>query len=217
MNALSLAQRCPHCAATFDAALAPLVCPTCQKLVPPHPQASAFARLGLDRPRFVVDDKALEATWLQRSRVVHPDKAARKSDAERRYAVEQTAALNDAWRLLRVPFDRAALLIAGAGVVEPQLPQRTLVALMQAREEAEEEGGKDAVVARSKAAFAALMAQVTSSLALIDADEDGYAAAPTSQTPALQKAAVQLAEAKTLARLVDDLGGGKLISSMDGR
>lgn len=207
-----LAQRCPHCGADFDAATAPLVCPSCQKLVPPHPQATPFARLGLDRPRFVVDEKALEAAWLQRSRVVHPDKAARKGDAERRYAVEQTAALNDAWRALRVPFDRAAWLVKRAGVVEPQLPQAKLVALMAAREEAEE-GGKDAVVDRSRAAFAALLASVGQALAAVDAEDDGYAA----PSPALAKVAAQLAEAKTLARLVDDLGGGKLIASMDGR
>lgn len=207
-----LPQRCPHCAAVFDASAAPLVCPTCQKLVPPHPQASPFARLGLDRPRFFVDEKALEAAWLQRSRLVHPDKAARKSDAERRCAVEQTAALNDAWRLLRVPFDRAQLLLKTAGVAEPRLPQATLVALMAAREEAEE-GARDAVVARSSGAFAALMAQAGAALAVVDAEADGYA----RPSPALAKVAAQLAEAKTLARLVDDLGGGKLIASMDGR
>lgn len=180
--------------------------------MPPHPQTSPFARLGLDRPRFVVDEQQLEANWLQRSRVVHPDKAARKPDAERRFAVEQTAALNDAWRLLRVPFDRAVFLVKSAGVVEPPLPQTKLIAFMEAREEAED-GNKDAVVARAKDEFAVVMGAVGNALAIVDAAEDGYAA----PTEALKKVAAQLAEAKTLARLVDDLGGGKLIASMDGR
>jgi molecular chaperone HscB len=210
-----LPQRCPACGAAFDGADALLVCPSCSALVPPHPQATPFARLGLPQPRFVVDEKALEATWLQRSRLVHPDKAARKSPAERRFAVEQTAALNDAWRLLRVPFDRAQWLLQRAGVAEPKLPQALLVSFMEAREEAEDGGpdAKAAVVARARARFDVVVADVAARLAVVDAEAGGYDRA----SPALQKVAADLAEAKTLARLVDDLGGGKLIASLDGR
>ena len=143
--------------------------------MPPHPAASAFARLGLDRPRFVVDDKALEATWLQRSRVVHPDKAMRKSDAERRFAVEQTAALNDAWRLLRVPFDRAALLLQMAGVPDAPLRQALLLGFMEAREEAERSlQAKAVVVADSVRRFRALMQGVREQLAVVDDIAGGY-------------------------------------------
>lgn len=212
-----LAQRCPSCSATFDAEAAPQACPSCQALVPPHPQATPFARLGLDRPRFVVDARVLETAWLQRSRVVHPDRAAKKTPAERRYAVEQTAALNDAWRALKVPFDRAAWLVARAGVVESKLPQAALIAFMEAREEADEgAAGKAAVVARSAARFAVLMQQVERELQVVDDVAGGYDAGSPEQ-PRLQKVAGALAEAKTLARLVDDLGGAKLIASLDGR
>ena len=38
-----------------------------------------------------------------------------------------------------------------------------------------------------------------------------------AELPRLRKVASSLAEAKTLARLVDDLGGPKLIASLDGR
>ncbi|MDP2341312.1 MAG: hypothetical protein Q8O67_10155 [Deltaproteobacteria bacterium] len=208
---------CRSCGARFDASTAPLTCPSCNALVPPHPAASTFARLGLDRPRFVVDEKALEATWLQRSRVVHPDKAMRKSDHERRCAVEQTAALNDAWRLLRVPFDRALLLLRMAGVPEPTLRQAQLVAFMEAREEAEESAErKAAVVVDSVARFRALMAKVALELQVVDDVAGGYGA-PSPELPRLRRVGELLAEAKTLARLVDDLGGERLLPSLEGR
>lgn len=214
MNALHL--RCAACSTTFDASAAPFVCPSCAALVPPHPHASPFARLGLSAPRFVVDEKALETAWLQRSRVVHPDKAARKSDAERRFAVEQTAALNDAWRLLRVPWERANFLLKLAGTADARMPQAALIAFMEAREEAEGDAGRAAVVARSRARFDVVMAAVAADLGVVDGVDHGYAS-PSPEAPRLAKVALALAEAKTLARLVDDLGGGKLIASMDTR
>lgn len=208
---------CRSCGARFDASQAPLVCPTCQALVPPHPAASPFARLGLDRPRFDVDAKALEATWLSRSRVVHPDRAMKKSDAERRFAVEQTAALNDAWRSLRVPFDRAALLLKMAGVPEPQLRQALLVGFMDAREEAEASPDRKAVVvADSVARFRELMRTAEGELRVVDGVDGGYEQ-PSPELPRLRAVAASLAEAKTLARLVDDLGGERLLPSLQGR
>jgi len=214
---VTLAVRCGACATVVDADDAPLLCPSCKAIIPPHPHASPFARLGLAAPRFVLDERALEAAWLQRSRVVHPDKAARKPDAERRSAVEQTAALNDAWRLLRVPFDRAVWLVQQAGIAEPRLSQAALVAFMEAREEAEESAlGRATVVARSRERFAHLQGQLRAELAVVDEVKDGYAAGSV-ETPRLSRVSLLLAEAKTLARLVDDLGGGALIPSLSGR
>ncbi len=210
----SLELLCRSCGAPFDAALAPLTCPSCKALVPPHPSASSFVRLGLDRPRFVVDEKALEASWLQRTRVVHPDRAVRKSDAERRFAVEQTAALNDAWRLVRIPFDRAALLLTTAGVPEPPLRQALLVAFIEAREEAESSPAhKAAVVADGVARFEALMAKVEAELRIVDDVVGGYGN-PSAEAVRLRQVGALLAEARTLARLVDDLGGPRLLPSL---
>jgi molecular chaperone HscB len=156
--------------------------------------------------RFDVDDKEIERAWLLRSSKVHPDRFVKKTDRERRFAVEHTAALNDAKRAIKDPFDRATWLVRHAGIDAAALDQRLLVLLMEARERAEEsESDKRAIVDDSAARFHALAASLAPLLSALDA------------TPALQKAARALAEMKTLARLVADLGGPTLIATLDGR
>ncbi|HEY4220584.1 MAG TPA: iron-sulfur cluster co-chaperone HscB C-terminal domain-containing protein [Myxococcota bacterium] len=175
-------------------------CPNCNAVVPPG-RASPFQRLGVDAV-YDLDDKALERAWLDRSRKVHPDRFARKSDVERRYAAEQTAALNDARRAIADPFDRALWLVTSAGVDASQLDQRLLMALMEARERAEESADdKAAVVADSTARFRALEVTLAEQMRARD----------------FSKAARALAEMKTLARLVDDLGGARLIKTLSER
>lgn len=183
-----------------------LVCPACGAVVPPWPGATPFARLGVLPPRFDVDERALERAWLQRSRAVHPDRFARKSDRERRYAAEQTAALNDAWRAIKDPYDRAVWLVRSRALDVAKLDQRLLVELMEARERAEESAEeKAAVVKESQERFRALAATLASSLKDLQ------------DTQGLARAARDLAEMKTLARLVSDLGGPRLIATLDER
>jgi molecular chaperone HscB len=204
MSTPSTETRCWSCSTTFDAGTA-LTCPSCGVVAPPHPRATPFARLGVEE-RFDLDAAALERAWLQRSRAVHPDRFARKSDQERRYAAEQTAALNDAWRAIKDPFDRASWLVKSRGVDVAKLDQRLLMELMEARERAEESPAeKAAVVAEAKARFEALAAGLGGQMAKLD------------DKPALDRAGKTLAEMKTLARLVHDLGGQKLIATLEDR
>lgn len=183
-----------------------LRCAACGAVQPPAVGATPFARLAIHPPRFAIDDKELERAWLERSRVVHPDRFARKSDQERRFAAEQTVALNDAWRAIRDPWDRAHWLVTSRGVDVSRLDQRLLVALMEDRERAEEShDDKQAVVAENSQRFDVLKAELGQLLA--DLDD------PT----ALARAGRVLAEMKTRARLVADLGGARLIASLDAR
>ncbi len=191
---------CWSCAAPVTAG--DVKCAACGK-VQPAGRATPFERLGLPAT-LDIDDKELERAWLQRSRQVHPDRFARASDAEKRYAAEQTAALNDAYRAVKDPFDRASWLVdaalGGATTDKGGLDPALLVELMEARERAEGSAEEAArVVDESKARFAALMASLGPALA----------------EP--RKAARVLAEMKTLARLVADLGGGKLIATLSER
>jgi len=191
-----------------DGAAAPLRYPSCQAVLPPHPAATPFARLGL--PVSVrVTDAEVESAWLARSRQAHPDRFASRPPAERRAAAEQTAALNDARRALRTAFDRAAWLVRHAGVVEPKLPQARLVWFMEAREEAESPAGRARVVDDAVARFAAVDVELQALLATIDA------AAP--DVAVLTKVAGLLAEERTLARLAADLGGPVLLAALDAR
>jgi len=206
----TLSARCRSCEAVYDATSAPLRCPACEALVAPHPQSSPFARLGVPTT-FAQDPRALETAWLQRSRQVHPDRFVKKPDAERRAAAEQSAAVNDAWRILREPFSRAVWLLKSVGVVEPKLPQARLFALMEAREEAEDAAGRVRVVEKTVLEFEKLFATVEQQL--LRADDGGWVA----DNVALKGIAAGLAELRTLARLSADLGGPTLIASLDGR
>jgi molecular chaperone HscB len=172
-------------------------------LVPPDPRATPFDVLGVPM-QFALDAKEIDRAWLTKSRAFHPDRFVGKPDRERRLAAEHTVALNDAKRAIEDPFDRAVWLVRHAGVAEAKLEQQLLVSLMEARERADE-GEKDAVIAESVARFRELAAQLATLLANLD------------DKPALAKASRALAEMKTLARLVADLGGPKLIATLDSR
>lgn len=58
-----------------------------------------------------IDLKDLEKRFYARSRQLHPDVFARKSQAERDKALEDSAVLNDAYRTLKDPIARAMYLL----------------------------------------------------------------------------------------------------------
>lgn len=210
LDATKTTVACPHCGVAYDGADALSHCAGCGLVVPADPRATPFARFGLPL-RYSIDD-VVEAEWLRRSRRVHPDRYGQKSDKERRYAAEQTAALNDAYKVLQDPYDRAVWLVKHAGVPPATLPPQALVDFMEARERADL--GADqraAVAAEAKARFVEKRAALQA--LLVAHDNVGY----QTKTAALQRAAVWLAELLTEARLVDDLVGERLIGSLDRR
>jgi molecular chaperone HscB len=69
-----------------------------------------FDRLGLPR-RFALDAQELERQYLSQSREVHPDFHGLDSQVQQRASLEQSAALNEAYRILREPFLRAEYLL----------------------------------------------------------------------------------------------------------
>jgi molecular chaperone HscB len=62
-----------------------------------------------------IDLKDLEKRFYALSRELHPDRFARRSEAEREKALEDSATLNDAYRTLRDPIARALYLLKGEG------------------------------------------------------------------------------------------------------
>lgn len=75
----------------------------------------AFALLGLS-PQFALDAEAIERAFLERSKMVHPDRFASASAAERASALLQARALNDAYQRVKKPVSRAEYLLAREGV-----------------------------------------------------------------------------------------------------
>jgi molecular chaperone HscB len=79
-------------------------CPRCGKVQPLPPGATLFDAFAL-RPSVDVDVSTLERLYRERSLQVHPDRFATAQARERRFALEQSTFLNDAYRTLK---DRAA-------------------------------------------------------------------------------------------------------------
>src|SRR5437660_4663971 len=107
--------KCPHCGA--PAAAAEAICPACGKIQPPPPAGARpdkFATLGFD-PAFD-EPEGLDERFRALSRKLHPDRFARASAQERRYSLEQTTRLNEAWRTLKDPVRRAEHLLELRGV-----------------------------------------------------------------------------------------------------
>jgi molecular chaperone HscB len=128
------------------------LCPSCGKVQPPAPNAAKdkFAILGLPRS-FELDEGALDERFRTLSRKLHPDRFARASARERRFSLEQTTALNDAYRTLQDPARRAEHLLELRGVrplSDTAMPEEFLEEAMADREkllEAKTEGGNDGV------------------------------------------------------------------------
>ena len=101
---------CDKCAAASGP-----FCSSCGDLLPLPAGISPFAVFGLPE-KFTVDAAALEARRLELSRALHPDRFVRAASGEKRRALEWTTALNDAFRLLQSPEERADFLLKRRGV-----------------------------------------------------------------------------------------------------
>src|SRR6185369_1978456 len=73
-----------------------------------------FQFFGLAR-RLHLDTDDLQKRFYQLSRVLHPDRYQRKSAEEQQYSLDATAILNDAYRVLRDPLQRAEYVLKQEG------------------------------------------------------------------------------------------------------
>src|SRR5215468_1083718 len=99
-----------------------------------------FHRLGLPR-RFVLDAGALERAYLAHSRAVHPDYHLAGPSADLDASLELSAAVNEAYNILRDPFTRAEHLLALSGGPSAgehrDMPMAFLVEMLDLREQIE--------------------------------------------------------------------------------
>jgi molecular chaperone HscB len=122
--------KCWHCGGEKTPADA--ICPSCGKVQPPPPagtQLDKFALLGVAQGFDLPD--GLDDKFRALSRKLHPDRFARASSQERRFSLEQTTLLNDAWKTLKDPVRRAEHLLALRGVagdvkMAPEFLEQTL-------------------------------------------------------------------------------------------
>lgn len=82
------------------------------------PEVSAredyFSLFGLPR-KLTIDTQDLQSRFYSLSRKHHPDRFARQSAAEQQKALDTTALLNDGYRILRDPIQRAEYLLTQEG------------------------------------------------------------------------------------------------------
>ena len=88
------------------------------------------------QPAFDIDAENLEQTYRALAARFHPDKFASASAFEQKQAVMMSSTINDAYRTLRNPIDRAAYLLKTLGI-DADAPEHTSFApdfLMQQME-----------------------------------------------------------------------------------
>src|SRR5580704_4054619 len=103
-------------------------CESCGKVQPPVP-VDYFSFFGLP-PRLSLDVAALEKSFYELSRKLHPDLNARAGSQEQEWSLEQSSLLNDAYRTLRDPIQRTQYLLKLEGV---ELEEQSKTATEQAR------------------------------------------------------------------------------------
>lgn len=158
--------------------------------------ADPFATLGLS-PNFALDLAELEARYHDLAKVVHPDKQAGKSAAERRRALSLSVDVNAAYRALRDPIRRAEAMLGARGKsVDRAAPSPAfLMDVMELRESlADARAARDLVRVRAMAVdVAARRERVTAALSA------AFAEARDDDATAL------VAELKYLSRFLDEV------------
>jgi len=100
--------------------------------------SSHFELFGLT-PRFQLDAVALERAYRGIQARVHPDRFAHAGDAERRASLQWTTRVNEAYRTLKNPVQRASHLLALHGVdvafeTNTAMPEAFLIQQLDLRE-----------------------------------------------------------------------------------
>jgi len=94
-------------------------------------------------PRYALDPAQLEHSYKQLQSLVHPDRHAQAAQAEQRASMQWTTRVNDAYRTLKDPVQRAKHILELHGVdvafeTNTQMPTDFLMQQLEAREQLEE-------------------------------------------------------------------------------
>ena len=131
--------RCWSCETEWGDDPQPIVCRSCKKVQKIRPGVNPYWVLGYAETPYSLDPEELESRWIKRSRKCHPDRFATREAQERRHAVEQMAATNDAYKILQSDIARGAYLLEQKEwPTEAFPPESFLVEMMEAQEEAHE-------------------------------------------------------------------------------
>ena len=113
-------QSCRHCGAGAPTEVH--FCPQCERILALTRHGDYFSFFGLPR-KLVVDLADLDVRFRRLSRQFHPDYFYTASGQERVASLERASYLNDAYRVLRQPLDRAEYLLKLEGLPSVGLHQ----------------------------------------------------------------------------------------------
>jgi molecular chaperone HscB len=159
-----------------------------------------FALFGLPA-RYRFDPAELDAAYRKLQSEVHPDKFASAGDEERRLALQSSSRVNEAYRALRSPLERANYLLLLRGIdalaeTDTALPLEFLEQQLESRESL-----ADAIAARDAAALGVL--QKTVDAAAADLERTLAEQLELPKTPA--DARVTLRKLKFLSKVAADI------------
>jgi len=106
-------QACRHCGAGAPAEVH--FCPQCERILTLTRHGDYFSFFGLPR-KLAIDLADLDVRFRALSRQFHPDYFYNASPPERVASLERASYLNDAYRVLRQPLDRAEYLLKLEGL-----------------------------------------------------------------------------------------------------
>jgi molecular chaperone HscB len=177
-------------------------------------EPDAFDLIGLPR-RYALDLAELERRYLERSKVVHPDRVVNASPEARARAIGDAMALNRAYQVLRRPAARAEHLLALRGVAigeNEAVPPTLLMEVLELREELDAARGRrdrDAVARIAEGMRARERAELARAGVALDA-ADAASGAERARLLAEAKAACLALRYvhRTLEALVEDEDDG---------
>jgi molecular chaperone HscB len=152
-----------------------------------HLHSNDFELFGLPE-RFAQEPAAIDARWKELQREAHPDRFAAQGAAAQRVAMQWSVRINEAYRRLKDPLQRAAYLceLRGAAIDAENntaMPAKFLIEQMEWREaldEAADEGALESLERQLRASRAQVLQDIERLL-----DREGDAAAAAQQVRAL--------------------------------
>ena len=123
------------------------ICPSCVKIQPIGRKADFYSVLGLP-VRLVIDSAQLTDRFHIKSRIFHPDFHQEEASGEQMISLENSALVNQAFKTLKDPFERAAYFLDLTGPHHSPQGQKTtlspahLMEVMEFKESLEEEAGE---------------------------------------------------------------------------
>lgn len=186
------------------------LCPSCGKAQPVPPNATHFDLFGIPRSH-ALDVPALEKAYRELSLKLHPDRFAQAEPRERRFSLEQTSALNEAYKTLKDPVRRAFYLLKLLGIdlnkedagAQKDMPLEFLEEVMELREALDSAKAKKDV-ARAQTMGAEVQKKFNAALAAGVSELRNLEAEP-ARKDSLQRASFELARVRYFQRFLEEV------------